>query len=199
MRSLPVNAWFGVAAALAVSGVCAQQPAPHAAAPPTAAPAAPPAAPASISSSLGVVVFPSKNQTPAQQSTDEGYCYGWAKTQSGIDPMAIQPATAQAAPTQDPSTAGSGARGRGAARGAAGGAVIGAISGDAGKGAAIGAAAGVMAGGANKRNAQQDAAAQQQQAQAQAQQQAQASVAQQRAIYNKSFATCMQGKGYSAN
>jgi Glycine-zipper domain len=195
MRSLPVNAWFGVAAAVAVSGVFAQQ----AAAPAAAPPAAPPAAPASISSSLGVVVFPSKNQTPAQQSNDEGYCYGWAKTQSGIDPMTIKPAAVQPAPTEDPSTAGSGSRARGAARGAAGGAVIGAISGDAGKGAAIGASAGVLAGGANKRRAQQDAAAQQQQAQAAAGQQAQASIEQQKAIYNKSFATCMQGKGYSAN
>jgi membrane protease subunit (stomatin/prohibitin family) len=146
-----------------------------------------------------VVVFPSKNQTPAQQSSDEGYCYGWAKTQSGIDPMAIKPETAQAAPTQDPSTAGSGSRARGAARGAVAGTAIGAIAGDTGKGAAIGAATGVMAGGASKRQAQKDAANQQQQAQAAAGQQAQASIDQQKATYNKTFATCMQGKGYSAN
>ena len=153
----------------------------------------------SISSSLGVVVFPSKNQTAAQQSSDEGYCYGWAKTQSGIDPMAIKPATAAPAPTQDPATAGSGARASGAVKGAAAGTAIGAIAGDTGKGAAIGAATGVMAGGAAKRRAQKDAAAQQQQAQAAAGQQAQASIEQQKATYNKSFATCMQGKGYSAN
>ncbi len=56
-----------------------------------------------------------------------------------------------------------------------------------------------MAGGASKRRAQKDAAAQQQQAQAASAQQAQASVDQQKATYNKTFATCMQGKGYSAN
>ncbi len=146
-----------------------------------------------------MVVFPSKNQTAAQQSSDEGYCYGWAKTQSGIDPMSIKPATAAPAPTQDPATAGQGARVSGAARGAVAGTAIGAIAGDTGKGAAIGAATGAMAGGSAKRRAQKDAAAQQQQSQDAAAQQAQASIEQQKATYNKTFATCMQGKGYSAN
>lgn len=191
MRSHPVTVWFGLGAACVASYVFAQQ---------AAAPAAaPPASPASISGSLGVVVFPSKHQTPTQQSSDEGYCYGWAKTQSGIDPMAIKPVTAAAAPTQDPSTAGSGDRAKGAVGGAAAGTAIGAIAGDAGKGAAIGAVTGVVAGGASKRRAEKQAAAQQQQAQSAAAQQAQASVEQQKATYNKSFATCMQGKGYSAN
>ncbi len=184
MRS-PFNAWFGLAAACLVSGVYAQQP-------------AAPVAPASLSGSLGVVVFPSKNQTPAQQSSDEGYCYGWAKTQSGIDPMSIKPVVAQAAPTQDPATAGTGNRAKGAVGGAVAGTAIGAIAGDTGKGAAIGATTGLLAGGAAKRRAKQDAEAQQQQAQAAAQQQAQASIDQQKATYNKTFATCMEGKGYSA-
>jgi hypothetical protein len=188
MRS-PLNAWFSLAALCLVSGAYAQQ---------TAAPAGPPAAPASLSGSLGVVVFPSKNQTPAQQSSDEGYCYGWAKTQSGIDPMSIKPVVAQAAPTQDPSTAGTGARAKGAVGGAVAGTAIGAIAGDTGKGAAIGATTGLLAGGAAKRRAKKDAEAQQDQAQAAAQQQAQASIDQQKATYNKTFATCMEGKGYSA-
>jgi hypothetical protein len=187
MRTLPVSAWSGLAATCVVSCLYAQQ---------AAAPA--PAAPSSLSSSLGVVVFPSKNQTATQQSSDEGYCYGWAKTQSGIDPMAIKPVTAQAAPTQDPSTAGTGDRAKGAVGGAVAGTAIGAIAGDAGKGAAIGAVTGVVAGGAAKRRAQKEAAAQQQQAQATADQQAQASIDQQKATYNKTFATCMEGKGYSA-
>ena len=42
------------------------------------------------------MVFPAKNQTPGQQNTDEGFCFGWAKNQSGIDPMAIKPVTAAA-------------------------------------------------------------------------------------------------------
>jgi hypothetical protein len=188
MRSSSLNAWFGLAAAGVVFGVYAQQ---------APAPAATPAA-SSISASLGVVVFPSKNQAPTQQSADEGYCYGWAKTQSGIDPMSIKPVAAQAAATPDPSTAGTGDRAKGAVGGAVAGTAIGAIAGDTGKGAAIGATTGLLAGGAAKRRAQKDAQAQQQQAQDAAAQQAQASIDQQKATYNKTFATCMEGKGYSA-
>jgi len=139
---------LSIAMLLVSSTLCAQQAAKPAAAPPPPA-AAPPPAPASLSQSLGVVVFPAKNQSAATQSSDEGYCYGWAKTNTGIDPMAPPPtqAAAVAPPPPDPG----GQRVAGAARGAAGGAVIGAIAGDAGQGAAIGAAAGAMHGGAQKR------------------------------------------------
>ncbi|MBS0577713.1 MAG: glycine zipper family protein [Proteobacteria bacterium] len=191
MHSRSTRTWLAVAAVSISSASLAQQPAA-----PAAAPAAPAAA--SISQSLGVVVFPSKNQTAAQQSSDEGYCYGWAKTQSGIDPMSIKPAAAAPAATPDPNTAGQGDRARGAVRGAALGTAVGAIAGDTGKGAAIGAVTGVAAGGSSRRQAKQAAATQQQQAQAQADQQAQASIDQQKAAYNKTFATCMEGKGYSA-
>jgi hypothetical protein len=182
------NSWLALTTAALSAGALAQQ----AAAPPAAT------TPASISSSLGVVVFPSKNQTPAQQSSDEGYCYGWAKTQSGIDPMAIKPQTAAPAATPDPATAGQGERAKGAVGGAAMGTAVGAIAGDTGKGAAIGAVTGVVAGGAAKRRAKKEAETQQQQAQSASAQQAQASIDQQKATYNKSFATCMEGKGYSA-
>ena len=175
-------------------GAQAQQPA---TAEPAAAPATTPAA-GSLSSSLGVYVFPAKKQTAEQQSSDEGACFGWAKSQAGIDPMAIKPHT-QATPQQTPppEQAASGARAGGAVKGAAGGAAIGAIAGDAGKGAAAGAVAGTMAGGAQKRRAQQQAATQQQQQQQAASQQAQASVAEQKANYNKAFSACMEGKGYT--
>jgi hypothetical protein len=192
-----------VAALLMSSALCAQQaaapaPAKQAAAQPPAQPAAEPAAsPAGISSSLGVVVFPAKNQTPKQQSTDEGYCFGWAKTQTGIDPMAPAPQQSVSTSPATP-TAGNGAPVRGAAGGAAAGAAVGAIAGDAGKGAAIGATTGVLAGAAAKRRAKQEAAQQDQQAQANATAQVQAAAAQQRATYNKAFTTCMEGKGYTA-
>ena len=196
----------GVTLTLVSSTVLAQQPkapAPAAAPPPApaAAPspastAAPAAAPASLSSSLGVIVFPAKNQTPAQQTSDEGACFSWAKTSTGIDPMApAQPAAVQ--PTQDPATAGKGSRARGAARGAAAGAAVGAIAGDAGTGAAIGATTGVVAGGAAKRRAEAQSAQANQQAQANAEQQAQATAAQQKATFNKGFSACMEGKGYT--
>ena len=158
--------------------------------------------PARPSRQVGIYVFPSKNQTASQQSTDEGACFGWAKSQTGIDPMNISaeptPASAgsQASQAQS-SSAGSGAAARGAVGGAAAGAAIGAVAGNAGKGAAIGATTGVLAGGAAKRRAQQDAAAQQQQQQAAAAQQAQAAVAQRKATYNKAFSACMEGKGYT--
>ena len=67
---------------------------------------------------------------------------------------------------------------RGGARGAATGAVIGAIAGDAGKGAAAGAAGGALIGGMRRRDArrQQDAAAEQ---------------------YQRAYAACLQGRGYT--
>lgn len=170
--------------------------------PAAAAPASPPSAAtnaSALSSSLGVYVFPSKNQSAQRQSNDEAACFGWAKSQTGIDPLAIAPQTAPASQqTASPANAGAGAPVRGAVGGAVAGTAIGAIAGNAGKGAAIGATTGVLAGVAAKNRAQQQAAVQQQQQQDAAAQQAQASIAQQRATYNKAFSACMEGKGYAA-
>ena len=136
----------------------------------------------SLSSSLGVVAYPSKGQSAQQQSKDEGECFAWAKQQTGIDPVAVA-----SAPTQQPGpAAGGGERVRGAARGAAGGAAIGAIAGDTGKGAGIVAVAGTMAGG---RQARKNKEAKQQQAE-----QAKAGTLQQ---FNKAFGVCMEGQGYA--
>ncbi len=135
----------------------------------------------SLSSSLGLVPYPAKGQSPQQQSSDEGECFTWAKQKTGIDPMAVA-----GAPTQAPGPAvGGGQRVAGAAGGALGGLAIGAIAGDAGRGAAIGAVAGTMAGGIRAR---QNKAAQQQQAQ-----QNKAAILQQ---FNKAFGACMEGRGY---
>ncbi len=135
----------------------------------------------SLSSSLGVIPYPSKGQSPTQQSKDEGECYTWAKTQTGIDPAAV----ASAPPPPSGPAAGGGERVRGAARGAVGGAAIGAIAGDAGQGAAIGAVAGTLSGG---RNARQNKQAQAQQAES-----AKAGTMQH---FNKAFGACLEGKGY---
>ena len=136
----------------------------------------------SLSSSLGVVTYPSKGQSDQQQNKDEGECYAWAKQQTGIDPVAVagQP-TKQEGPA-----VGGGERVQGAARGAVGGLAIGAIAGDAGKGAAIGAVAGTMVGG---HRARKNKAAKEQQAE-----QAKAGTLQQ---FNKAFGVCMEGRGYS--
>lgn len=163
------------------------------------APATPPAPSKPISTSLGMVVFPAKGQTPQQQAQDEGECYAWSKGQTGVDPMAPPPAAAQ--PAEQPAQAKSGADGsrlRGAARGAAAGAIIGEVADDdAGKGAAIGATAGVVAGGRQSRKNQQAAAAQAAQQQQQATQQAQTANQQHLDLFKKGFAACLEPKGYT--
>lgn len=164
-----------------------------------------PASSSSMSSSLGLVVFPAQGQAPDKQAADEGECFAWSKGQTGIDPFAPPPAQAPAqasAPPPPPPPAATGARVRGAARGAAAGAVVGEIAdNDADRGAEVGAALGVMKGGAETRQARR---AQQEQAQVQAQQQQQAAAQQsqaaqksQRDTFNKGFAACMEAKGYT--
>ena len=163
------------------------------------APATPAPASRPISTSLGMVVFPAKGQTPQQQSQDEGECYAWSKGQTGVDPMAPPAAAAQpAAQSAQKAPAADGSRLRGAARGAAAGAVIGEVADDdAGKGAAIGATAGVVAGGRQSRKNQQAAAEQAAQQQQQAAQQSQAASQQQLDLFKKGFAECLEPKGYT--
>ncbi len=135
----------------------------------------------SISSSLGVIPYPSRSQSPAKQSQDEGECYAWARQQTGIDPMAV----ASTPPPPSGPAVGGGERVRGAARGAAGGAIIGSVAGDTSDGATIGAVAGAMAGGRQARKNKQ--------AQAQQAQQAKTGAIQH---FNKAFGACMEGRGY---
>lgn len=129
------------------------------------------------------IVYPKKGQSQAQMEKDRFDCQQWAKSQTGFDPMA---ATTAAVP---PSSGPTGHRVRGAASGAAVGAIGGAIAGDAGKGAAIGAASGTVLGGMRKRKERR---AQEEQVRAQSQ-----AVAEQRAQYDRAFAACMDGRGYS--
>lgn len=127
-------------------------------------------------------VFPAKGQSEQQTEQDKFSCYGWAKNQSGFDPM--NPPQVQTGARQS----GPGMLG-GAARGAAGGAIIGAIAGDAGKGAAIGAAAGGLTRGfRNQDQRNQQRAQQQQQA---------SNISQLRSDYDRAYAVCLEGKGYT--
>jgi len=121
--------------------------------------------------SAQVYVYPQKGQSAEQQDKDQYDCYQWAKRQSGVDPGA--PAAGPDRGKRVGGTLG------GAARGAAGGALIGAIAGDAGKGAAIGATVGGIGGrrGAIK--------------------QEQAGQAATADSYNRAFAACMEGRGYT--
>lgn len=138
------------------------------------------------------VVYPSRGQTPYQQSADDGACYSWAKQQTGFDPAWAATAPAPAyGPAYGPAYAPGGQRVVGAARGAATGAVAGAIAGDAGKGAAAGAAIGTMVGGVEHRQARRAAGAYN--AQVQVNNQAGTS------SYWRAWSACMAGRGYTVN
>ena len=119
----------------------------------------------------GVFVYPQRGQSPDQQNRDSYECYNWAKAQSGVDPGQPPP----------PAQPGQHARGTvgGAARGAAMGAAVGAIAGNAGKGAAAGAVVGGVHGRRRSMAAQQE----QQAAMGNA--------------YDRAFAACMEGRGYT--
>lgn len=128
------------------------------------------------------IVYPAKGQSKDKMEKDKYACYQWAKEQTKFDPMqAPAPAATATQPQGSPV--------RSAAKGAAGGAIIGAVAGDAGKGAAIGAAAGGTVGVAKKRRAEKEQ-------QAAAQNQA-ASADQKRSEYNRAWAACLEGKGYT--
>jgi hypothetical protein len=140
---------------------------------------------ASLNKSLGVYVFPAKDQKPEQQAADEQACYSWAVEQSGVDPLNMT-ATKPDSVAKGPD----GSAVRGAAKGAIAGVAIGAIAGDAGKGAAIGAAAGGMAGASGKKK--KDAQKQQQ-----AQQSAAATDQAKIDSFKKAYSACLEGKGYT--
>ena len=127
------------------------------------------------------IIYPAKGQSNEKMEQDKFQCYGWAKESSGHDPM-------QAAPSSQQSNESGGVI-RGGAKGAAGGAIIGAIAGDAGKGAAIGAASGAAVGGVRQRRRRN----QQNQANQQVQQQHSAA----RSGYDRAYAACLEGRGYT--
>jgi hypothetical protein len=136
--------------------------------------------------SVGLYVYPTKQQDSAQQTKDESECFDSSKQQTGWDPFApAQPAQTSAG--QAPK----GGAVVGSAKGAAGGAAIGAIAGDAGEGAAIGATAGAVAGRRKKKKAQK-------QAQQQAQQVAQTQQQQQLDGFKRSMSACLEARGYTA-
>jgi hypothetical protein len=121
------------------------------------------------------IAYPAKGQSTQQQQKDDGACYSWAKTNTGVDPAAV----AAAPPPPPPGPTGD--RVKGAARGAVIGGAVGGSEG-AGKGAAVG----VVAGGAKSR--QKQAAS------------AQAAEGQKQGAmdtFNRAYAACMEGKGYT--
>lgn len=129
------------------------------------------------------IVYPSKGQSAQQQQKDEGECYAWAKSHTGIGPAAVTAAPAPA-PQTGPAVGG-GERVQGAARGAVVGGII-----DGGSGAGKGAAVGVVAGGARARHNQQS---QNVQAQQQDQGPKQAALG----TFYRAQGACLEGRGYT--
>ncbi|MFQ5644322.1 MAG: glycine zipper domain-containing protein [Thiogranum sp.] len=136
-----------------------------------------------------LMVYPAKGQSSQQQEKDKFECYGFAKGQSGFDPMA--PPTTTTAPP--PKEAPQGGAGRGAVGGALGGALVGAIAGDTRKGAAIGAVGGGLLGGARRSEQKQREAHNQQQWEQREVQ----NYSRNRNNYNRAYAACLEGRGYT--
>lgn len=133
-------------------------------------------------SAQDLVVYPAKGQSQDQQEQDQFQCYTWARDRTGFDPMEV-PRASSAEPEQK------GGAGRGALGGAAAGALVGAIAGDTKQGALIGGALGGLTGGARRASSNKD---RQQWEQQQAQQ-----YAQRRNEYNRAYAACLEGRGYT--
>ncbi len=131
-----------------------------------------------------MMIYPTEGQDAEKQEMDEFKCYGWAKDQSGFDPMALPTAT-EAPPQQE-------AQKGGLARGAVGGAAVGAIV-DGSDGAKTGAATGAVLGGM-RRNSQKRS---QQQKQANWEQEQAQQYAEARNSYNRAYAACLEGRGYT--
>ncbi len=139
-----------------------------------------------------VIVYPAKGQSADQTEKDKFECYQWAKGKTGFDPMA-PPTASTPPPTSEAPTA---SAGKGALGGAAAGAAVGGLaSGDWGKGAVVGAVAGGLFGN-HRKHKQEDAnrSRQDQWSQQQAQQ-----YQQQRHNYNRAYAACLEGRGYTVN
>lgn len=136
-------------------------------------------------------IYPAKGQTKEQQEKDQYQCYEWSKQQSGFDPTKEPKATSPPPTEQAPE----GGVMHGAVRGAAIGAIGGAIGGDAGKGAAIGAMAGGMFGGMRRRHQANEQAAEQQQWE----DQQVANYQRNRGNYDRAYAACLTGRGYTVN
>src|SRR5262244_2257102 len=127
--------------------------------------------------------YPTQGQSPQQEESDKGQCYGWAVKQTGFDPAnprVVTPASQPSYSGQAPAPQG------GLFRGAA-------------EGAAVGAGVGVLFGGLRRmrfeeQEQQMQMQMRQQQAYAAEQQNA---LAQGRANYERAFGACMSGRGYS--
>ena len=145
-------------------------------------------------SAQDLVVYPAQGQSNEQLEKDKFECYGWAKNQSGFDPM--QMPTASSPPPAKGNKSVAGGAVKGGVVGGAGGAIIGGIAGGkkgARKGLAIGGLSGGALGGIRSSSQNKKADAKREQWEREQANQ----YMQQRNAYNRNFAACMEGRGYS--
>jgi hypothetical protein len=131
-----------------------------------------------------LMIYPKEGQSPEQQEKDKFECYGWAKNESGFDPMA--PPTATEAPPKQKAKKG------GLLRGAARGAVVGEIVDDDHQ---TGAKAGAAIGGMRRADQKRKEA----QAQQQWEQEQQHIYAEKRNRYNRAYSVCLEARDYAVN
>ena len=134
-----------------------------------------------------LMIFPAKGQSDATMEQDKFSCYGWAKGQTGFDPMKT-PTTSTPPPSAQKSSTGGAV-----ARGALGGAALGAIIGDSSKSAKRGAAAGGLFKGVKQSSSNRAA----DQKTEQWKQQEASNYANNRNQYNRAYSACLEGKGYT--
>lgn len=139
-------------------------------------------------------IYPAKGQSAQQQDKDKYECYGWAKGQSGFDPMAVPRTTTPPPPDANRSVLG------GVVGGGVTGAVVGGVAGAAGggkksvgKGARTGGAIGGMLGGMSASGSNQKASQDRKDWERR-----EANIyAQNRERYDRAFGACMEGRGYT--
>ena len=132
-----------------------------------------------------VFIYPQKGQSAEQQDKDKYECYGWAKDNSGFDPMAA-PTTSTAPPRTE-------AKSHSALKGAAVGAIGGKVFGSSKKTTRTAAAAGGLLGGVRQH---QHNSREQQKVDDWEQREA-SRYANNRNNYNRAYAACLEGRGYT--
>jgi hypothetical protein len=124
-------------------------------------------------------VYPARNQSDEQMGRDKEECHEWAVKQTGVDPEKV--ATETTTPATSGSSGGLGGAGLGAARGA--------MSGDAGAGAIRGVGIGRLVHAIRARKQMEE----QHQTTTQDHQQRQAQLQK----YDRAYAACLTGRGYT--
>ncbi len=137
-------------------------------------------------------VYPAKGQSKDQTEQDKYQCYQFAKDQTGFDPMA-RPTTSTPPPAKEKKTWGAG---EGAVGGALLGAGIGALAG--GKsGAGTGALVGGVGGGAMGHMRRSDQKQREETRRRDWEQRETSRYARGRDNYERAYAACLEGRGYT--